>query len=65
MNQPYKENKEAYCKRIIADLEQIKYSANILIFSKTKEDVRNHLDSMEAYLDKIKESLISIDNLEG
>jgi hypothetical protein len=61
---PYQENKSAFCSRILADLEQMKYIVNIIKFSSDPGKLEFHLQSLEVYLDKIDEHLISISRLE-
>ena len=60
---PFLENKVAFCTRILTDLEQMKYIVNIIKFSKEPDKLEFHLKSLEVYLDKIDEHLISISRL--
>lgn len=60
----FQENKSSYAKRIIDDCEQLKYQANIIIFASKNDNIPSYLDSMERYLEKIRENLIAISNLE-
>lgn len=61
---PFPGNKVAFCTRILTDLEQMKYIVNIIKFSKEPDKLEFHLKSLEVYLDKIDEHLISISRLE-
>ena len=62
---PFEENKQSYCSRILNDVNQLEYLVNILKFSKEEEFQTNHINDIREYLLKIENHLKGIESLDN
>ena len=62
---PFQENKQSYCSRILNDVNQLEYLVNILKFSKEEEFQTNHINDIREYLLKIENHLKGIESLDN